>query len=99
MEVLNQPAMAGATLITDDLAAYENLYPYLRKHLGLVLVETFDYLPPWESRLEAAATESPGRIWVYAPAESPLHGWMSERYPTLSTQQFEDWILSGWDTR
>jgi len=99
MDVLSEPAMAGVTLVTDDLDAYENLYPYLRSHLSLSLVETYDYLPPWESRLETSAAQSPGEVWIYAPAESPLHEWMSERYPPLATHQFDDWGLSGWDTR
>ncbi len=99
MEVLIEPAMAGVILVTDDSYAYENLYPYLRSQLGLRLIETHDYLPPWESRLETIAAGSPGEVWIYAPAESPLHDWMSERYPTLATHQFDDWQLSGWDAR
>lgn len=99
MEVLSEPDLAGSTLVTDDLHAYENLYPYLQADLNLSLVETFDYLPPWEPRLEALVAQSPGQVWVYAPVESPLHEWLAERYPLLASHQFGDWQLSGWDTR
>jgi hypothetical protein len=97
MEVLGGSDAAGATLVTDDLAVYENLYPYLRSNLSLVLVETFDYLPPWDNRLAAIVADASGPVWIYASSESPLHIWMSDRYPPLATQGFGDWKLSEWD--
>jgi hypothetical protein len=99
MEVLSEKATAGAPVVTDDLSAYEHLYPFLRGQHSLSLVETHDYLPPWEPRLEAIATQATGELWLYAPLDSPLHAWLSERYRALASHQSDSWLLSGWDTR
>jgi hypothetical protein len=99
MEALAEHALLGAPVVTDDLSAYEHLYPYLRRRHSLSLVETHDYLPPWQPRLEAVATRSAGELWLYAPPDSPLHEWLSERYPQLASYQFDGWMLSSWDTR
>jgi hypothetical protein len=99
METLSQQAVPGASVVTDDLLAYEQLYPYLRARFHLNLVETHDYLPPWQPRLEATANRSSGELWVYAPADSRLHTWLASRYPPLATYESDGWRLSGWDTK
>jgi hypothetical protein len=99
IEALNEQAASGASMVTDDLSAYEHLYPYLRGRYTLSLVETFDYLPPWQPRLEAIATGAAGELWLYARLDSPLHAWLSARYQPLASHQFDGWLLSGWDTQ
>ena len=98
METLKDQAEAGATVVVDDQTTYEQLYPFLHTRFRLAEVETFDYLPPWETRLVEVIAGSSGPVWVYAPAESPLHAWMAERYQPLATSEFETRRLIEWDT-
>jgi len=85
MEMLKGQAEAGATIVVDEQTTYEHLYPFLHARFRLAAVETFDYLPPWESRLAEVIAESTGPVWVYALAESPLHARMAETYRPLAT--------------
>lgn len=98
METLKSQAEAGATVVVDDQTTYEQLYPFLHTGFRLTEVETFDYLPPWESRLEKVIAGAAGPVWVYAPAGSPLHAWMAERYRPLTTLEFDSGRLIEWDT-
>ena len=99
MEMLAEQAAPGASIVADDQFIYEQLYPFLHRRFHLSLIETFDYLPPWAPRLKEAADQSAGQLWVYASADSPLHAWLAERYPSLTSHEFDGWVLSEWDTR
>jgi hypothetical protein len=99
MEAFVSQAAPGASLVTDDQFTYEQLYPFLHEQFHLVLVETFDYLPPWAPRLAEAAAQPSGQVWVYATSGSPLHTWLAERYPPLARYESDGWLLSGWATK
>jgi hypothetical protein len=99
MDILSAAAQPGSVVVASDQTEFEHLYPFLRKRFDLALVETFDYLPPWESRLGQAVTRAGGQVWVYAPVDSPLHTWMADRYPQIADHELEGWRLSGWDSR
>jgi hypothetical protein len=99
MELLNQQVTTGDVLVTDSQLAYEQLYPFLHRQMRIVLVEPLDYLPPWEGRLEQAAPEAPGRLWLYVPATSPLQRWLAERYSLVVSHELEEWQLSLWNTQ
>jgi hypothetical protein len=104
LELLARESAAGALVVTDEQWTYEQVYPFLRrmskaKGLDLHLVETHDYLPPWEPRLEELAGRAPGQLWAYAAPDSPLHAWLAERYPTLASHDLDGQRLTGWNTR
>jgi uncharacterized membrane protein len=99
IEMLDEQAAPGASIVTDDQFIYEQLYPFLHRRFRLILIETFDYLPPWAPRLKEVADQAGGQLWIYASADSPLHTWPAEHYPRLARAEFDGWILSGWDTR
>jgi hypothetical protein len=96
METLKDRAEAGATVVVGDQTTYEQLYPFLHTRFRLAEIETFDYLPPWEPRLDEAIAGSAGPVWVYAPAESPFHAWMAGRFQPLATYEFDSWRLTEW---
>ena len=98
MDRLKGQAEAGATVIVDDQTTYEQLYPFLHTGFRLAEVETFDYLPPWESRLAKVIAGASGPVWVYAPVQSPLHAWMAQTYQPLVTFEFDSQRLIKWDT-
>lgn len=99
MDLLAEQAAPGASLVTDDQFTYEQLYPFMRKRLRMSLVETFDYLPPWETRLAEIAGGTGEQVWAYAPVGSPLHSWLAEHYTPIASHDHDGWQLSGWDTR
>jgi hypothetical protein len=99
IEMLDEQAAPGAPIVTDDQFIYEQLYPFLHGRFRLILIETFDYLPPWAPRLEEVAGKSGGQLWIYASADSSLHTWPAEHYPRFAQAEFDGWILSGWDAR
>ncbi|MBN1137873.1 MAG: DUF2029 domain-containing protein, partial [Anaerolineae bacterium] len=89
IEALKGQAQAGATVVVDDQNTYEQVYPFLHSRFRLAQVETFDYLPPWEPRLEDLVAGANGPVWIYAPADSPLLVWMAERYRPLTTLELD----------
>jgi hypothetical protein len=99
MDLLTQQAAPGASLLTDDQFTYEQLYPFLHKRFRVSLVESYDHLPPWEPRLAEIAEQASGQVWVYAMADSPLHGWLAQRYVPIASHEYDGWQLSGWDTQ
>ncbi|MGD8627342.1 MAG: hypothetical protein PVJ34_22610, partial [Anaerolineae bacterium] len=99
IEALEAGAAPGATLITDDLVAYEGLYPFLHAGFDLRLIETFDYLPPWEPRLAQVVARAEGPLWLYTRTDSPLYDWLVVHRPRLDSYQFDGWQLSAWDTQ
>ncbi len=64
----------------------------------MTAVQTDWWFPDWQPRLEHAI-EGHAQTWLYAPADSPLHAWLAERYPPLASHEFDGWLLSGWDTQ
>jgi hypothetical protein len=98
MEALKDQAEPGTTVVVGDQTTYEQLYPFLHTRFRLAEIETFDYLPPWEPRLAEAIAGSAGLLWVYAPAESPLHAWLAAQFQPLATYEFGNWRLTAWDT-
>jgi hypothetical protein len=36
---------------------------------------------------------------VYARSDSPLHTWLADRYPLITSHDLDGWQLSGWDTQ
>jgi hypothetical protein len=99
IEMLDEQAAPGASIVTDDQFIYEQLYPFLHRRFRLILVETFDYLPSWVPRLEEAADQATGQLWIYASADSSLYTWLAEHYPRIACHEFDGWVLSAWDTR
>jgi hypothetical protein len=99
MDLLAEQATAGASLVTDDQFTYEQLYPFLHKRFRVSLVETHDYLPPWEPRLAQIAAGAGEQVWVYAPVGSPLHIWFGEHHTPITSHELDGWQLSGWDTQ
>ncbi len=95
MEALAASAPRGASVIVDEQDVYEHLFPYLHRRFRVRSVETHDYLPAWEPRLEAAAREA-GELWLYARDGSPLHAWLAAHRSLLSEQDFGGWVLSAW---
>lgn len=96
MEMLAASAVPGASVVVDEQEVYEQVYPYLHRRFAVKSVETYDYLPAWEPRLEEAAREA-GELWLYARANSPLHAWLAAHRPLLSEQDFDGWVLSAWE--
>jgi len=99
IEVLVSQVPPDTLIVVEGQEVYEQLYPFLHKRLKLSDIETYDYVPPWEPRLAEAAVQSARELWVYAPADSPFHAWLADRYPLLASHEFDGWRLSGWDTR
>ncbi len=96
MEALTASADTGASVVVDEQEVYEQLYPYLHRRFEVRSVETHDYLPAWEPRLEAAAGEA-GELWLYTRAGSPLYTWLAAHRSLLSEQDFDGWVLSAWE--
>ncbi len=97
IDTLRREAAPGASLVVGEMDTYEALYPFLRKQLRLSLLETYDYLPAWEPRLAAQVEGARGPIWLYAPADSAMNGWMSEHYQSLVRYDLGDWLLTCWE--
>jgi hypothetical protein len=98
IEALVTQADPGARVIVGDQDTFDATYAFLQRRFDVTSVQTDWWYPTWEPRLEQAVTGH-GQTWVYAPADSPLHAWLAERYPPLVTRQFDGWQLSGWDTQ
>lgn len=96
MEALGASAARDATVVVDEQEVYEQLYPFLHRRFRVRSVETHDYLPAWQPRLEEAARGA-GELWLYARAGSPLHDWLAARHSLLSEHEFDGWVLSAWE--
>lgn len=99
MDLLAERAEEGAVVVVDQQDVYEQLHPFLYKRFRLSLVETYDYLPPWEPRLAEIAEGAGGELWVYAPVDSPLHAWFAGRYALGDSHEWDVWRLSRWEPR
>jgi hypothetical protein len=104
IEALEAEAAAGARVVIggDEPAGaqgvFDATYPFLQRRFDVTSVQTDWWFPEWEPRLQKAV-DGHGQTWVYAPADSPLHAWLAERYPPVASHEFGGWRLSGWDTR
>ena len=104
IETLAEEAVPGARVIVggdepaDAQGAFDALYPFLQRRFDVTAVQTDWWFPDWQPRLEHAI-EGHAQTWLYAPADSPLHAWLAERYPPLASHEFDGWLLSGWDTQ
>ncbi len=76
---------------------YDAVYAFLQADFDVTSVQVDWWFPDWQPRLERAVTGH-DRTWLYAPAGSPLHEWLAERYAPLARHEFEGWLLTGWDT-
>jgi hypothetical protein len=83
---------SGAQRVFDDT------YAFLQRQFDVTSVQTDWWYPDWESRMERAV-RGHDQTWLYAPADSPLHTWLDERYTLITTHDLNGWQLSGWDTR
>jgi len=97
MDLLLADASPGATLVVDDQDTFEAVYPFLYRRMDVRSVEVASHLPPWEPRLEQAAVESEGELWIYAPVASPFHTWAGARYAPVAGYEFDGRSLTGWD--
>lgn len=95
---LTAEAAPGARVIIGDQNAFDAAYAFLQRRFDVTSVQTDWWYPDWEPRL-AHAVENHPHVWVYAPADSPLHAWLARRYPPLASHDLDGWQLSGWDTR
>ena len=104
IETLWTEAEPGARLIiggdepSGTQGVFDTTYAFLQRRFLVTSVQTDWWFPDWEPRLARASSGYP-QTWIYAPASSPLHEWMAQRYPPLGTYDFDGWQLSGWDTR
>ena len=104
IETLTAEAAPGAWVVIggDEPAGaqgvYDAVYPFLRRRFHVASVQTDWWFPDWQPRLQAAAQSAPGELWLYAPADSPLHAWLADRYPRLAAHEFDGWLLTAWDT-
>jgi hypothetical protein len=77
---------------------FDATYPFLQHRFDVVSVQTDWWFPDWQPRLADAAAGHE-QVWIYAPADSPLHTWLAERAQPLARYEFDGWLLTGWDTR
>jgi hypothetical protein len=98
IETLSTEVPPGARVIIGDQDTFDAVYAFLQHRFDLTSVQTDWWYPDWEPRVEQAV-DGFGQTWVYAPADSPLHTWLAERYPSMGGYPFDGWQLSGWDTR
>ena len=98
--------VVGGDEPSDAQGVFDEIYAFLQRRFDVTSVQTDWWFPDWQPRLENAVA-SYDQTWIYAPAGSPLHDWMAERYPPLQPgsgqvpagYEFDGWALSGWDTR
>jgi hypothetical protein len=104
VEVLRNDALPGARVVVggDEASGaqrvFDDTYAFLQKQFDVTSVQTDWWYPDWESRM-ARAVRGYDQTWLYAPADSPLYGWLDERYTLIATQEMDDWQVTGWDTR
>jgi hypothetical protein len=95
VEALRAEASPGARLVIADQAAFDATYAFLHRRLDVTSVQIHVDFADWQPRL-ARAVAGYSQVWVYAPADSPFHAWLAERYTPLARYEFDGWLLSGW---
>jgi hypothetical protein len=104
VEALQGSAAEGARVViggdepSGAQGVFDATYAFLQSRFDVTSVQTDWWFPDWQPRL-AGAVQGHAQTWVYAPADSPLHTWLAERYPPAGRYEFDGWLLSGWDTR
>ena len=104
VEALKNSALPGARVVVggDEASGaqgvFDETYAFLQRQFDVTSVHTDWWYPDWEPRL-ARAVRGHDQTWLYAPADSPLHAWLDERYTPIATYDWDGWRLSGWDTR
>jgi hypothetical protein len=104
VEALRNDALPGARVVVggDEASGaqvvFDETYAFLQRQFDVTSVHTDWWYPDWEPRL-ARAVRGHDQTWLYAPADSPLHAWLDERYTPIGTFDLNGWRLSGWDTR
>jgi hypothetical protein len=104
IEALKAEAAPGARVVVGGdepsgaQGVFDATYSFLQSRFDVTSVQTDWWFPDWQPRL-ARAVEGRSQTWLYAPADSPLHTWLAERYPPLVRHEFDGWVLTGWDTR
>jgi hypothetical protein len=104
IETLMTEALPGARVVvggdepSNAQGVFDDTYAFLQHRFDVTSVQTDWWFPDWQPRLDRAV-DSYAQTWIYAPAASPLHAWLAERYPPLASYTFGDWLLTGWDTR
>jgi hypothetical protein len=104
VEALAAEAAPGARVViggdepSGAQQVFDETYAFLQRRFDVASVQSDWWFPDWEPRLERAVAGH-DQVWLYAPAGSPLHAWLAERYPPLGSHEIDGWLLSGWDTR
>ncbi len=104
VEALRNDALPGARVVVggDEASGaqrvFDDTYAFLQQQFDVTSVQTDWWYPDWEPRM-AHAAHGHDQTWLYAPADSPLHAWLDERYTRIATYDLNGWQLSGWDTR
>ncbi len=104
IDALRSEAVPGARVIIGGEGpsgvqdVFDDTYAFLQRQFDLISVQTDSWYPDWELRLEHAV-RGHGQTWLYAPPDSPLHAWLDERYTPIAAYDWDEWRLSGWDTR
>jgi hypothetical protein len=107
IETLRTEAAPGALVViggdepSGAQRVYDETYAFLQGRYNVTSVQTDWWFPDWQPRLERAVAARPSspQAWIYAPADSPLHPWLAERYPPIAIYEFDGWRLTGWDTQ
>jgi hypothetical protein len=104
IEALTAEAAPGARIIiggdepSDAQGVYDTTYAFLQRRFDVTSVQTDWWYPDWQVRLQRAV-DGHAQTWIYAPADSPLHAWLADRYSLIASREFDGWRLSSWDTR
>ncbi len=98
---LTAEAASGARVIiggdepNNAQGVFDAVYPFLQRRFDVTSIQTDWWFPDWQPRL-AEAIKAHAQAWLYAPAGSPLHTWLAERYTPLARHEFDGWLLTGW---
>jgi hypothetical protein len=101
IETLRSEAAPGARVVVGGdepsgvQGVFDATYPFLRSRFDVTSVQTDWWFPDWQPRL-ARAAQGHTQLWLYAPANSPLHPWLAGRYQPLAHHEFDGWLLTGW---
>ena len=104
VEALKNSAVPGARVVVggDEASGaqhiFDDTYAFLQRQFDVTSVQTDWWFPDWEPRM-ARAVHGHDQTWLLAPADSPLHAWLDERYTPLDSYDLNGWLLSGWDTK
>ncbi len=109
IETLRAEARPGALVVvggdepSNAQGTFDAVYPFLQRRFDVTSIQTDWWFPAWQPRL-ADAVAGHQQTWLYAPNDSPLHGWLADRYQplrqrsgqALARHEFDGWLLTGW---